>query len=380
MIGYLEQNGFRFGGKISLNKGNGAGWKLDTSGTKTKPENATLFALEFSESANEDGVAYRALELSTSIDAVRQLTGAGKIDLVAHSAGGIVARVYLQNALPEVPYRDNVARLITVGTPHLGAVLARFFGKFFGAQVSSLKPSAGLIQDLNNHLELPPEVLYASIIVRGLGADSLGNGKAYQRFIDPQAVMKLPVDLRLGGDQIVHVLSQNLALSRSARRYEQTTKQPILYPLVRIKDPSPEDISIFETKVHQIETDDPALHEAVLQLLQSGNNLWSHKMSDHPWVAQQARSFAVGAIENEALREHPLTQVISVHLDEFVKDDTSRNNSQYRLKGYAKSKGILLGIVKHTTHFKGKFNLSFDEFGRVIASQIFLAKNHIQQP
>jgi hypothetical protein len=46
-------------------------------------------------------------------------TGAPKVDLVAHSFGGLVARAYLAKHGP-----DKVDRLITLGTPHKGAVEA----------------------------------------------------------------------------------------------------------------------------------------------------------------------------------------------------------------------------------------------------------------
>ncbi len=40
-----------------------------------------------------------------------------KVDIVAHSMGGLVSRAYIQGS----QYMDNVRRLITLGTPHLGA-------------------------------------------------------------------------------------------------------------------------------------------------------------------------------------------------------------------------------------------------------------------
>jgi pimeloyl-ACP methyl ester carboxylesterase len=51
------------------------------------------------------------------IDQARERSGAAQVVLVAHSMGGLVARSYLQSA----GYRNDVARLITLGTPHRGA-------------------------------------------------------------------------------------------------------------------------------------------------------------------------------------------------------------------------------------------------------------------
>ena len=56
--------------------------------------------------------------LDQKIESVKQQTGSKKVDILAHSMGGLVARNYLiepKNAI-------KVSKLITLGTPHLGAV------------------------------------------------------------------------------------------------------------------------------------------------------------------------------------------------------------------------------------------------------------------
>lgn len=56
--------------------------------------------------------------------AVRELSarsGSARIVIVAHSMGGLVARVYLR-----LHGTERIARLITLGTPHHGTVLAHF--------------------------------------------------------------------------------------------------------------------------------------------------------------------------------------------------------------------------------------------------------------
>lgn len=45
-----------------------------------------------------------------------------RVDLVAHSMGGLVARLVLDDEV----WRNRVANLVTLGTPHLGSHLARF--------------------------------------------------------------------------------------------------------------------------------------------------------------------------------------------------------------------------------------------------------------
>jgi hypothetical protein len=47
---------------------------------------------------------------------VKDSTGAEKVDLVGHSMGGLLARAYVQDS----SYNSDVARLVTLGSPHYG--------------------------------------------------------------------------------------------------------------------------------------------------------------------------------------------------------------------------------------------------------------------
>ncbi len=64
--------------------------------------------------------AHRAQQLATQVDAVLRTTSASKVNIVAHSQGGLDAR-YLISTLG---YGDRVASLTTISTPHRGTVLA----------------------------------------------------------------------------------------------------------------------------------------------------------------------------------------------------------------------------------------------------------------
>ena len=55
--------------------------------------------------------------LAEKIDDVQEICSCDKVDLVAHSMGGLVARQYIQSDY----YGDNVDQMIFLGTPHLGA-------------------------------------------------------------------------------------------------------------------------------------------------------------------------------------------------------------------------------------------------------------------
>src|SRR3990167_5834575 len=56
--------------------------------------------------------------LDQKISQIKTQTGSQKVDIVAHSMGGLVARNYIADATKA----QNVRKLFTLGTPHLGAV------------------------------------------------------------------------------------------------------------------------------------------------------------------------------------------------------------------------------------------------------------------
>ncbi|MEF3273285.1 MAG: permease [Chloroflexus sp.] len=56
------------------------------------------------------------------IDRAKKAANANKVILIGHSMGGLVARSYIQS--PEYLQRNDVARLITLGTPHRGSAEA----------------------------------------------------------------------------------------------------------------------------------------------------------------------------------------------------------------------------------------------------------------
>jgi triacylglycerol lipase len=73
-------------------------------------------------------VAVRARELAPQLDAIMQATGAPKLNIVAHSMGGLDAR-YL---IAQMGFNRKIASLTTVGTPHRGSPVPGFVFKFLG--------------------------------------------------------------------------------------------------------------------------------------------------------------------------------------------------------------------------------------------------------
>lgn len=56
--------------------------------------------------------------LDAKINQIKSQTGTAKVDIVAHSMGGLVARNYISDSIRA----QKIRKLITLGTPHLGAV------------------------------------------------------------------------------------------------------------------------------------------------------------------------------------------------------------------------------------------------------------------
>ncbi|TMG84473.1 MAG: alpha/beta fold hydrolase, partial [Betaproteobacteria bacterium] len=67
-------------------------------------------------------IEWFAGQLHTRIEKIRTETGAERVVLLTHSMGGLVARAYVRRFGSE-----RVARLITIGAPHHGSMLAHTF-------------------------------------------------------------------------------------------------------------------------------------------------------------------------------------------------------------------------------------------------------------
>jgi len=368
MIGHLQSKGLAFGGTIRASKGQiRLPDDLDMTGSYGSPHEARLFVLKFSKYANTDGVGYKAAELADAIRQVCRYTEAKKVRIVAHSAGGLVARVYLQNALPGVPYRGDVDRLITVCTPHLGSALASHWGDFLGTRATSIKPEAPLIRDLNATFSLPEDVRFASIVVRALAADSRDEGEELDKLVDAKFMKGMPPEYRRGGDEVVHVRSQNLRSARCAARYEKATGRPIQYVVVRVPDPSPDSISPKAIRVHMAAASDPTVQHLVAGMLHDRTSLWRQSQPDQlaAWMDWQARIHAGGAIEAYTLDDHPMSSVSHIRLKDFDFDSSTATRRRYRFDGKAWSENPWIPLRKRWTHVAGNLSLQFDEFGRV---------------
>ena len=151
-----------------------------------------FYTLNFSENPYF-GFDVNGSELSAIIQAVLSANpGMGKVILVAHSMGGLAAREYLQglavdyNTLQSIPYRGDVYKLITIGTPHQGSYLAEIclqnstVCQLLGydpsnAIISELRPRSAALNKLNNLKANPLPNAVSDYSILGTGVDTLSS-------------------------------------------------------------------------------------------------------------------------------------------------------------------------------------------------------------
>lgn len=103
------------------------GWAEDGSVWKNwedllKKDNVQFYTITFQKSDDKCGTAIEhATELGDRIQAIKSQTGTNRVNIVAHSKGGLDARVYLAKGTNN----KVVANLIMIGTPNSGSPLAK---------------------------------------------------------------------------------------------------------------------------------------------------------------------------------------------------------------------------------------------------------------
>jgi triacylglycerol esterase/lipase EstA (alpha/beta hydrolase family) len=89
-----------------------------------------------------------AEQLAGRIDGICAATGAERVILVGHSMGGLVARAYLRRH-----GHRRVAKIVTIGTPHHGSVLA---WSFPGRGLEQMRPGNAWLAELNRDEDRSP--------------------------------------------------------------------------------------------------------------------------------------------------------------------------------------------------------------------------------
>ncbi|MDZ7832461.1 MAG: alpha/beta fold hydrolase [Desulfobacterales bacterium] len=122
-------------------------------------------------------------KVADRINEVLKKTGAEKVNIVAHSLGGVLARYAIKNLYME----DKVSRLISIGSPHRGSRVAALWP--YGRNTLQLLYESDFIKALEEGGLTPGRVKYVSIY------------SAFDNFIIPQE------SANLGDSAVNHKLS-----------------------------------------------------------------------------------------------------------------------------------------------------------------------------
>jgi pimeloyl-ACP methyl ester carboxylesterase len=112
------------------------------------------------EYASKHGIERAAIELR---EFLRRHVRGGRIDLVGHSLGGLVARLYLQ----ELGGTRRVDRCVTLGTPHRGTYNAYWLTSRVARE---LRPDSALLARLESSRAAAASVRFTSIVA---GSDNI---------------------------------------------------------------------------------------------------------------------------------------------------------------------------------------------------------------
>lgn len=89
---------------------------------KLRDDGHEVFAVTFAH--NQDDNFLWAEQIANAIAEIKKDTGAEKVDIVAHSKGGVPTRMYVSDVRREgveaTPYQDDVRRVVLVGAPNGG--------------------------------------------------------------------------------------------------------------------------------------------------------------------------------------------------------------------------------------------------------------------
>lgn len=136
-------------------------------------------------------VRERALALTAYVEQLE----APRVNIVAHSMGGIDARY----AIAELGLATRVAALVTIGTPHHGTPLARAGRSLPARALRRVLESAGVsssatdwltpeqMQQFNARVGDAPQVYYASVVGRPGTAQTVLPLRTARRFLDRRA-------------------------------------------------------------------------------------------------------------------------------------------------------------------------------------------------
>jgi pimeloyl-ACP methyl ester carboxylesterase len=114
-------------------------------------------------SSTESSIVKQGHALKMAIDAITQTTNKQKVIIVGHSMGGLAAREYLQRIASSNNHK--VAKLITLGTPHLGADIAQF--SLRGGVFGTVNPKSEASRDLAESVRITNDIIKGPYLFGG---------------------------------------------------------------------------------------------------------------------------------------------------------------------------------------------------------------------
>jgi gliding motility-associated-like protein len=112
-------------------------------GTTLAAHGVAAGVYNISNESNQESIAKQGYALKLAIDAIKKADPTvTKVILVGHSMGGLAIREYLRNY-----YRNDVAKVVTIGTPHLGSNSGEVSSQFDALKNVDIKSNA--IRDLD---------------------------------------------------------------------------------------------------------------------------------------------------------------------------------------------------------------------------------------
>lgn len=106
-------------------------------------DNIQFYTVTFTNDDQCGSAAAHAIELQKIVQKILNSTGYNKVNIAAHSKGGLDARAYLATGT------ENVANLIMIGTPNAGSPLPILRG-ICAPAVLDLKPGASIQETVRN--------------------------------------------------------------------------------------------------------------------------------------------------------------------------------------------------------------------------------------
>lgn len=99
----------------------------DSAITVSRPYDYSLFtgSLFGNDPRLDRTIEQLASDFGTFVRGVARQYEADHVEVVAHSMGGLITRAWMAN-LSDIPYENQVRRLVTIGTPHYGAAAANW--------------------------------------------------------------------------------------------------------------------------------------------------------------------------------------------------------------------------------------------------------------